>query len=125
MTATAEVHIPEGGIPKMIRTLKKAQGRRTRNSTLVLRKVCLCGVPAPHLPTNTTGSSLLSHTHQMEATKSLNSNEPGGHYAKQNKTDKDKYCMVSFTVQSFFKLIYLNWQLITLQYCGGFCHILT
>ena len=28
---------------------------------------------------------------------------------------------------SFFKknLIYLNWKLITLQYCSGFCHILT
>ena len=25
----------------------------------------------------------------------------------------------------FFKLIYFNWRLITLQYCGGFCHILT
>ena len=25
----------------------------------------------------------------------------------------------------FFKLIYFNWWLITLEYCGGFCHILT
>ena len=23
------------------------------------------------------------------------------------------------------KIIYFNWRLITLQYCGGFCHILT
>ena len=26
---------------------------------------------------------------------------------------------------SFFKLIYFNWRLITLQYCSGFCHALT
>ena len=26
---------------------------------------------------------------------------------------------------SFFKLIYFNWKLITLQYCGGSCHTLT
>ena len=25
----------------------------------------------------------------------------------------------------FLKLIYFNWRLITLQYCGGFCHTLT
>ena len=25
----------------------------------------------------------------------------------------------------FFKLIYFNWRLITLQYCSGFCHTLT
>ena len=26
---------------------------------------------------------------------------------------------------SFCKLIYFNWRLITLQYCGGFCHTFT
>ena len=26
---------------------------------------------------------------------------------------------------SFFKKFYFNWQLITLQYCGGFCHTFT
>ena len=26
---------------------------------------------------------------------------------------------------SFFKLMYFNWQLFTLQYCGGFCHTST
>ena len=26
---------------------------------------------------------------------------------------------------TLFFLIYLNWRLITLQYCGGFCHTLT
>ena len=31
--------------------------------------------------------------------------------------DQDKY--------SFFKKIYFNWKLITLQYCGGFCHTFT
>ena len=25
----------------------------------------------------------------------------------------------------FLKIIYFNWRLITLQYCGGFCHTLT
>ena len=25
----------------------------------------------------------------------------------------------------FFKIIYFNWRLITLQYCSGFCHALT
>ena len=25
----------------------------------------------------------------------------------------------------YFKCIYFNWRLITLQYCGGFCHTLT
>ena len=25
----------------------------------------------------------------------------------------------------FFKFIYFNWRLITLQYCSGFCHTLT
>ena len=25
----------------------------------------------------------------------------------------------------FLKLIYFNWRLITLQYCGGFCHTFT
>ena len=28
-------------------------------------------------------------------------------------------CIYSF---SFFKINYFNWRLITLQYCGGFCH---
>ena len=25
----------------------------------------------------------------------------------------------------FFKFIYFTWRLITLQYCGGFCHTFT
>jgi len=28
-------------------------------------------------------------------------------------------------VFSFNQLIYFNWRLVTLQYCGGFCHTLT
>ena len=28
-------------------------------------------------------------------------------------------------ISLLFKLIYFNWRLITLQYCGGFCHTLT
>ena len=28
-------------------------------------------------------------------------------------------------LSGFFKFIYFNWRLITLQYCGGFCHTLT
>ena len=30
-----------------------------------------------------------------------------------------------FFFQFFLKFIYFNWRLITLQYCGGFCHTLT
>ena len=30
-----------------------------------------------------------------------------------------------FKICKFLKLIYFNWRLITLQYCGGFCHTLT
>ena len=31
-----------------------------------------------------------------------------------------------FRIRLFFKIfIYFNWKLITLQYCGGFCHTLT
>ena len=38
-----------------------------------------------------------------------------------NKTVPD-ICVI----QIYFNLfIYFNWRLITLQYCGGFCHILT
>ena len=33
------------------------------------------------------------------------------------------YGMVFFIL--FFKFIYFNWKLITLQYCGGFCYTLT
>ena len=29
--------------------------------------------------------------------------EPGGYYAKQNQSDKDKYCMVSLTCGIFKK----------------------
>ena len=29
------------------------------------------------------------------------------------------------TADIFLKFIYFNWRLITLQYCGGFCHTLT
>jgi len=29
------------------------------------------------------------------------------------------------SLTSFFKIIYFNWRLITLQYCSGFCHTLT
>ena len=25
----------------------------------------------------------------------------------------------------YFSFIFISWRLITLQYCGGFCHILT
>ena len=32
---------------------------------------------------------------------------------------------LSFLKVEFFKLIYFNWRLITLQYCSGFCHTLT
>ena len=28
-------------------------------------------------------------------------------------------------LKSFLKFIYFNWRLISLQYCGGFCHTLT
>ena len=30
-----------------------------------------------------------------------------------------------FLSSSFFKFIYFNWRLITLQHCSGFCHTLT
>ena len=29
------------------------------------------------------------------------------------------------TVFFFFSFIFISWRLITLQYCGGFCHTLT
>ena len=32
---------------------------------------------------------------------------------------------VLWNYKGFFKIIYFNWRLITLQYCGGFCHTLT
>ena len=34
-------------------------------------------------------------------------------------------CLFFFTVTPFFKFIFINWRLITLQYCSGFCHTLT
>ena len=33
--------------------------------------------------------------------------------------------MYIYTTSFFKKLIYFNWRLITLQFCGGFCHTLT
>ena len=30
-----------------------------------------------------------------------------------------------FLLLHFLKFLYFNWRLITLQYCGGFCHTLT
>ena len=36
--------------------------------------------------------------------------------------DISKVCLL-FNI--FKKLIYFNWKLITLQYCGSFCHTLT
>ena len=47
-----------------------------------------------------------THTHTMDTTQAIKKNEilpfavtdgPRGYYAKYNKSDKDKYCMVSFT----------------------------
>ena len=36
------------------------------------------------------------------------------------------FSVILFTIFILFKkLIYFNWKLITLQYCGGFCHTLT
>ena len=32
---------------------------------------------------------------------------------------------MSHDISLFFKIIYFDWRLITLQYCGGFCHTLT
>ena len=34
-------------------------------------------------------------------------------------------CLSRMDLRCFFKLIYFNWRLITLQYCSGFCHTLT
>ena len=31
----------------------------------------------------------------------------------------------SYVLHIFFKFIYFNWRLVTLQYCSGFCHTLT
>ena len=33
--------------------------------------------------------------------------------------------LLSFFSVFIYKFIYFNWRLITLQYCGGFCHTLT
>ena len=33
-------------------------------------------------------------------------------------------CWLHWFVDWIFKIIYFNWRLITLQYCGGFCHTL-
>ena len=33
--------------------------------------------------------------------------------------------LLFFNLLYFFKFIYFNWRLITLQYCSGFCHMLT
>ena len=35
------------------------------------------------------------------------------------------YSPLFFFLFFFFKFIYFNWRLITLQYCSGFCHTLT
>ena len=35
------------------------------------------------------------------------------------------FSLVNPTPPLFFFFIYLNWRLITLQYCGGFCHTFT
>ena len=34
-------------------------------------------------------------------------------------------CLNLWVTQSCFFLFFLNWRLITLQYCGGFCHTFT
>ena len=34
-------------------------------------------------------------------------------------------CLSRMDLRCFFKLIYFNWRLITLQYCSGFCHTST
>ena len=41
-----------------------------------------------------------------------------GHLASHSLCGKDLF----FFSNSFIFLIYFNWRLITLQYCGGFCH---
>ena len=41
-----------------------------------------------------------------------------GHLASHNHCGKDFF----FFLQFFFFFFYFNWRLITLQYCGGFCH---
>ena len=34
-------------------------------------------------------------------------------------------CQLSAFLSFFFPFIFISWRLITLQYCGGFCHTLT
>ena len=43
---------------------------------------------------------LFSHEKEGNPAICYNMNEPGGHYAKWNKSEKYKYCMVSLIVES-------------------------
>ena len=36
-----------------------------------------------------------------------------------------KHFFIIFNEFMFFSIIFISWRLITLQYCSGFCHILT
>ena len=50
-------------------------------------------------------------------------NAPG---KQRHQPGREVKARVAFgEVNSFFKFIYFNWRLITLQYCSGFCHTLT
>ena len=42
-----------------------------------------------------------------------------------NKRGSQKWRYICLVFSNFFKLIYFNWKIITLQYCGGFCHTST
>ena len=41
------------------------------------------------------------------------------------ESTKRKYLLQKVAIYLFFLINYFSWRLITLQYCGGFCHTLT
>ena len=42
-----------------------------------------------------------------------------------NKLKNKSHMIISIDAEKAFFFLYFNWRLITLQYCGGFCHTLT
>ena len=48
-----------------------------------------------YIYTHTQGNYYFSHEKEGNSAICDNTDGPGGHYAKWNKSDKDKYCIIS------------------------------
>ena len=101
----------------------------------VLLLVLLCLSVFAHWPLRPRGRATWLHSFFLgkvtaQRTQSAGHDFPDGK-AKRIRREiwgKSQECGKVWTLHTclfvFFKLIYFNWRLITLQYCSGFCHTL-